>query len=129
MKDIKTIIEQIKQRIVNDSDVYDDISHLIKIPTSEELEVITDLFKTYRFSNSAYDEDEIENLSKYNVPPVVIDFYKEFSTIEGIDLGGDVVFLSLEVIKKYVVEINSTFTGFLKMLINKEIDDIEEYLD
>ena len=37
--------------------------------------------------------------------------------------------LSYEVIRKYVVEINKTFTGFLEMLINEEIDDVEEYLD
>lgn len=203
MKDIKNIIEQIKKKIV-DNNAYDDISNLIKVPTKEELEVLTDLFKTYSFSNSAYDKDELKNLSNYKVPQIVINFYKEFSTIDGIDLGGDVIFLSLneikrenseltpgallikyglvtiasttggnaicldlntindeepriviadktiftdkeiiifkngvmmkenlsyEVIKKYVVEINSTFTGFLEMLINEEIDDIEEYLD
>lgn len=37
--------------------------------------------------------------------------------------------LSYEVIKKHVIQVNSTFSGFLEMLINKEIDDIEEFLD
>lgn len=37
--------------------------------------------------------------------------------------------LSHEVIKKYAIELNSTFTGFLEMLINEEIEDVEEYLD
>lgn len=204
MKDIEIIIGQLKKKIFNNSNTYDDISDVIKVPTKEELEVITDLFKTYSFSNSVYDEDEIKNLLNYNVPQIVTDFYKEFSTVDGIDLGGDVIFLSIkdikrenseltpgallikyglltiasttggnaicldlniindeepriviadktiftykkiiifrngimiketlsyEVIKKYVVEINSTFTGFLKMLINEEIDDVEEYLD
>lgn len=202
MKDISHIIEQIKKKIVNNSN--DDISNLVKVPTMEELEVITDLFKVYSFSNSVYDEDELKNLLNYNVPKVIIDFYKGFSPIDGIDLGGDVIFLSLngikhenselipgallikygfitiasttggnaicldlntildeepriviadktiftdkkitvfkngvmikedlslEVIKKYVVEINSTFTGFLGMLIDDGIDDIEEFLD
>lgn len=203
MKDIKNIIEQIKKKIV-DNNAYNDISNLIKIPTKGELGVLTNLFKTYSFSNSAYDKNELKNLLNYKVPQIVINFYKEFSTIDGIDLGGDVIFLSLneikrenseltpgallikyglvtiasttggnaicldlnttndeepriviadktiftdkeiiifknglmikknlsyEVIKKYVVEISSTFTGFLEMLINEEIDDIEEYLD
>ena len=202
MKDIDNIIEQIKKKL--DNNMHDHISNLIKIPTKEELEVITNLYKTYSLSNSAYDEDELINLSNYTVPQIVNEFYMKFSTIDGIELGGDVMFLSLEgirrenseltpgallikyglitiattiggnvicldlnitndeepsvviadrtiftdkkiivfkngnmikenlsyeVIKKYVVEINRTFTGFLEMLINEEIDDVEEYLD
>ncbi|MBC2582908.1 SMI1/KNR4 family protein [Clostridium sp. DJ247] len=33
------------------------------------------------------------------MPQIVIGFYKEFSTINGIDIGGDVSLLSLEGIK------------------------------
>lgn len=201
MKNIDIIIDHIKKKIENTCNY---APNLIKVPTKEDLEVITNLFKTYSFSNSVYDEDELTNLSNYNVPEIVIDFYKKFSTLDGIDFGGDVNFLSLKgikhenseltpgallikyglltiatttggnvicldlnsindeeprvviadrtifadkkiivfkdgtmikenlsykVIKKYVVEINSTFTGFLEMLINEEIDDVEEYLE
>lgn len=202
MKNINNIIEEIKKKL--DNNINERVASLIKVPTKEELEVITNLYKTYSFSNSVYDEDELINLSNYVVPQIVTDFYKKISPIEGIDLGGDVMFLSIEgikrenselipgallikyglitiatttggnaicldlnntndaepsvviadrtiftdkkiivfkngtmikedlsykVIRKYVVEINNTFTGFLEMLINEEIDDIEEFLD
>jgi hypothetical protein len=36
--------------------------------------------------------------------------------------------LSYEVIRKFAPEISNTFTGFLKMLANREVDDVENYL-
>ena len=203
MDNINNIIMKLKKKIINNISC-DDLSGLVKVATGQDLEVITNLFKVYGKDNSVYSEDELMVLRNYNVPKRVVDFYQGFRPISSIDLGADVILLSLEeikventelapgallikyglltiasttggnaicldlnritneepriviadstifssqqvtifkegimineelsyeVIQKYVIEINKTFTGFLEMIINDEINDIEDFLE
>lgn len=200
MIDINSVIKKIKFTAIEKFE-----ETILKIPNDEELEVLTDLFKTYSKINCEYYEEELSNLKLYKVPEIVIKFYSEFSVIECTDLGGDILFLSLEeivkentelvpgailirygyltiasttggnaicldlnnisldgpriiiadksifcnkdniiifkngelieekisheVINKYAVEINKSFLGFIDMIANKNIIDVEDYLD
>ncbi|SHJ82917.1 SMI1 / KNR4 family (SUKH-1) [Clostridium cavendishii DSM 21758] len=202
MKSIDWLVEELKIKLSCNNEETSD--SLFEIAEDNDLEVISNLFKTYSFYNSIYEKEELEELKDITVPKKIIYFYKRFSPINGIDLGGDVFLLSLddikhenselapgallikygvitfatttggnaicmdlnvlndgepriiivdksvfngkiitllskgvmkqydlsyELIDKYAVEINKKFTVFIKMLIDNQIDDVEEYLD
>lgn len=201
---MKDIADSLKNKLIKDG--AQDVNNLFKKTTESELKVITDLYKTY--SNSAlcniYSDDDLDTLKNYNVPSKIVEFYKEHSSVNSVDIGADVYLLSLdnirsenselapgaflikcgvmtfasttgdndicmdlndindgepriiiadhsvftdkqiilfkdtgmeehvvtyEIIKKYAPEVSKTFTKFLNMVINGEVDDIEEYLD
>ncbi|MEZ2737445.1 hypothetical protein, partial [Aneurinibacillus aneurinilyticus] len=78
MVKLNKIVNKFKINFVKNGIDPDEVNKAFGKANLDDLECLTDLFGVFSKSSTFYKEDDLETLKKYNVPDVVVDFYRNF---------------------------------------------------
>lgn len=100
MVEFNEIVNKFKLNFIRDGISPNEANKAFGKANPADLEYLTDLFGTFSKSSTFYKEDDLESLKKYNVPDIVVDFYRNFEPQNLPALRGGVRLMALESIKE-----------------------------
>lgn len=95
------IINKFKNKIIKDGMDEQDLTYIFSKASNDEMEVLTDLYKTFSYWSSTYEDEELICLKNYKVPDKVLQFYKEYNPIGNPMIFGGINLFGLNSIKEY----------------------------
>lgn len=95
------IITKFRNKLREEGRNEEDINNIFITAQSEEMMIIENLYETYSYSSSVYEEEDLRGLKNYKVPRKIVYFYKEHNPKGNPMLFGGVNLFDLNTIKEY----------------------------
>lgn len=95
------IVNRFKNKFLEEGRSQEEIKNIFTKAKNEEIEIMENIYMTYSYWSSVYEEEELICLKNYKVPKKVVQFYEENNPKGNLMLSNGVNLFDLNTIKEY----------------------------